>query len=113
MKTITLESLTPTELKIYKDGILIETVDTTVITSLDYEVTNGIYLFDNNSKDVYFYLDDETKCKLYDHLCPESNAYYYYTALDLIQACNTKYMEGVELYNALLKILEDDCDCVH
>lgn len=113
MKTITLNSLTPTELKIYKNGVLIETIDTTEITTLEYEVTNGIYLFDNNGKDIYFYLDDETKCKLYCHITPTSNTYYYYTALDLIQACNTKYQEGVDLYNALTKILKNDCDCLH
>jgi hypothetical protein len=112
MKTLTLDNLTPSELIIYKDGLLLETVNTTSITTLQYDITNGIYLFDNNGKDIYFYLDEETKCRLYDHLCPESNAYYYYTALDLLQSCTDKYEEGVELYNALLKILKNDCDCV-
>lgn len=112
MKTITIENLVPGGLKIYKDGLLLEEINTDAITEYDYEVTNGIYLFENESIDAFFYIDDETKCKLYSKLCYD-NLYYYYTALDLIQHCPTKYKEGVEIYKEFIKKLEDDCECVH
>ena len=72
-----------------------------------------MYLFDNeDNKGVCFYLDDETKCRLYENLCHD-NLYYYYTALTLIEHCPNKYKEAVEIYNEFIKKLEDDCDCIH
>ena len=113
MKTITIENLIPSELLIYKNSVLVATVDTSAITEYDYTLENGVYLFDNEgNKDACFYLDDETKCKLYSKLCYD-NLYYYYTALTLIEHCSNKYEEAVEIYNHFIKKLEDDCECVH
>jgi hypothetical protein len=114
MKTITIENLIPSVLKVYKNGMLIDTISTDQITTLDYDIINGIYLFDNEgNQDVHFYLDNETKCKLYTRITPTNNAYYYYTALELVQYCDNKYKEGVDLYNQLIKIIEDDCLQLH
>jgi hypothetical protein len=114
MKTITIENLIPSTLKVYNNGMLVDTISTTQITTLDYDITNGIYLFDNEgNKDICFYLDDETKCKLYECITPKNDVYYYYTALTLLETCNCKYAEGVELYNELIKLLENDCACLH
>lgn len=114
MKTITIENLIPSTLKVYKNGMLVDTISTTQITTLDYDITNGIYLFDNEcNQDVHFYLDSETKCKLYNILTPTNNAYYYYTALELVQHCDNKYNEGVDLYKQLINIIENDCLQLH
>ena len=114
MKIITIENLIPDQLLIFKTGELVETIDTTGITEYNYELNNGIYLFDNEgNQDVCFYLDEETKCKLYNKLCPDSKTYYYYVALTLVESCSHEYPKAVELYNRLIKLLEDDCDCLH
>lgn len=113
MKTIELTGLVPDTLTIYNAGEFVEEVDTTTITTLSYDITNGLWLFDNGTTpQVEFYLDDDTKCTLFDNLCHD-NLYYFYTALDLIQHCPFKYQKGIEIYNELIKKLEDDCECLH
>jgi hypothetical protein len=114
MKTFNIENLVPGELKIYKNGLLVETITIEEgTTEYQYEGDNGLYLFENESAfDAELYLNDETKCTLYSKLCYD-NLYYYYTALTLIQHCPLKYKEGVEIYNEFIKKLEDDCECVH
>lgn len=86
---------------------------TVVITESQYEITkNGIYLFKNNGLSfVRFYIDEETKCKLYSKLTPKCDLYYYYTALDLIQYCPNKYEEACEIYKELFKFIDNECDC--
>lgn len=109
-----INNLTPTELVIYKNGLIETTIDTTTITEYTYTYTgNGIYLFENNNtKIVRFYLDDETKCRLYQQInCKE--LLLYYNSLELGQYCPKQYGALVEIYTTFINKLNDNCnDCL-
>jgi hypothetical protein len=113
MKTFNIENLVPGELKIYKNGLLVETITIEEgTTEYQYEGENGVYLFDNEgAQDAEAYLDSETRCKVYSKRCIPG-LIEYYIFLDLIGDCASKYKEAVEIYDELIKLIEDDCECL-
>jgi hypothetical protein len=100
MNTITLENLTPTELVVYKNGLIDTTIDTTTITEYIYTyLENGIYMFENNNNKTV-----QINCK---------KLLLYYNSLELGQYCPEQYGNLVEIYTTFINKLNDECnDCL-